>query len=60
VPQRDPPALAGAILRLLDDPAAARAMGERGRLRAHSRDWSAVVDEYLAVYERALRRRPPA
>jgi colanic acid/amylovoran biosynthesis glycosyltransferase len=31
VPPQDPRALAGAIRRLLDDPAAARAMGERGR-----------------------------
>ena len=54
VPQRDPAAVAGAILRLLDDPAAARAMGERGRQRALGRDWSRVVDEYLAIYDRVL------
>lgn len=54
VPQRDPAAVAAAVLRLLDDPAAARAMGERGRARALARDWSRVVDEYLALYERAL------
>ena len=60
VPQRDPTALSAAVLRLLDDPAAARAMGERGRQRAHSRDWSTVVDEYLAIYNRVLGRRPPA
>jgi phosphatidyl-myo-inositol dimannoside synthase len=56
VPQRDPHALATAILRLLDDPAAAQAMGERGRQRSRSRDWSHVVDEYLALYARAVRR----
>ena len=44
-----------AILRLLDDPAAAQAMGERGRARSNSRDWSHVVEEYLALYKRALR-----
>jgi glycogen(starch) synthase len=60
VPQRDPSALSAAVLRLLDDPAAARAMGERGRLRAHSRDWSQVVDEYLTIYKRVLGRRHPA
>jgi glycosyltransferase involved in cell wall biosynthesis len=54
VPQRDPVALSAAILRLLDDPAGARAMGERGRARSNSRDWSHVVDEYLALYQRAL------
>jgi glycosyltransferase involved in cell wall biosynthesis len=57
VPQRAPEAVAGAILRLLDDPAAARAMGERGRQRALQRDWSQVVNEYLAIYQRVLSRR---
>ena len=56
VPQGDPAAVADAVLRLLDDPEAARAMGERGRERALSRDWSHVVDEYLAIYDRVLRR----
>ncbi|MGE3273240.1 MAG: glycosyltransferase, partial [Chloroflexota bacterium] len=56
VPQRDPAALSAAILRLLDDPAAARDMGDRGQLRAFSRDWSHVVDEYLAIYDRVLSR----
>lgn len=55
VPQRDADALSSAILRLLDDPATARAMGERGRARSNSRDWSHVVDEYLALYALALR-----
>jgi phosphatidyl-myo-inositol dimannoside synthase len=57
VPQRDPGAVAAAVLRLLDDPPAARAMGERGRQRALERDWSHVVDEYLTIYEKVLRRR---
>ncbi|MFN8632536.1 MAG: glycosyltransferase family 4 protein [Chloroflexota bacterium] len=56
VPQRDPEAVADAVLRLLGDPTAARAMGERGRQRALSRDWSHVVDEYLAIYDRVLAR----
>jgi glycosyltransferase involved in cell wall biosynthesis len=54
VPQRDPAAVADAVLRILDDPEGARAMGERGRRRARSRDWSHVVDEYLAIYDRVL------
>lgn len=33
VPPRDPAALAGALLRLIEDPAAARRLGERGRAR---------------------------
>ena len=32
-------------------------MGERGRQRALSRDWSQVVDEYLAIYDRVLGRK---
>jgi phosphatidylinositol alpha-1,6-mannosyltransferase len=56
VPQRDPEAVAGALLRLLADPAAARLMGERGRQRALSRDWSSVVGEYLEIYRRVLGR----
>ena len=56
VPQRDPRAVADALLRLLDDPAAAHEMGERGRRRALSRDWSHVVQEYLAIYARLLGR----
>jgi hypothetical protein len=31
-------------------------MGERGRQRALRRDWSHVVDEYLAIYDRVLTR----
>ena len=56
VPQRDPDAVADAVLRILGDPSAAQAMGERGRQRALSRDWSHVVDEYLAIYGRVLGR----
>jgi phosphatidylinositol alpha-1,6-mannosyltransferase len=54
VPQRDSRAVAEAVLRLLNDPESARAMGERGRERARRRDWSHVVDEYLAIYDRVL------
>ena len=55
-PQGDPAAVAQRILRLLDDPVAARGMGERGRTLALARDWSRVVDEYLTLYEQALGR----
>ena len=55
-PQNDPAAVAQRILRLLDDPEAAREMGERGRTLALARDWSRVVDEYLTLYEQALGR----
>jgi glycosyltransferase involved in cell wall biosynthesis len=36
VPRQDPPALASHLLRLLDDPSKARAMGEHARRRANS------------------------
>jgi glycosyltransferase involved in cell wall biosynthesis len=57
VPQRDARALAEAILKLLDDGQMAQTMGERGADMANQRDWSHVVDEYLALYARALNRR---
>jgi len=53
-PQADSEAVASRILQLLDDPSAARRMGERGRQTAMARDWSNVAAEYLALYERAL------
>lgn len=55
VAPRDPPALAERIGRLLDDPALARAMGERGRHRqqeAFSRE--AMVGAVTALYLRLL------
>jgi glycosyltransferase involved in cell wall biosynthesis len=57
VPQRDAKALAQAVLKLLDDAALARTMGERGAELARQRDWSHVVDEYLALYSQALDER---
>ena len=55
-PQGDPAAVAARVLDLLDDPSRAARMGERGRQMALARDWSRVVDEYLALYEQALGR----
>ena len=55
-PQGDAGAVAAQVLRLLDDPAAAARMGQRGRELAMARDWSAVAGEYLALYESALGR----
>jgi glycosyltransferase involved in cell wall biosynthesis len=44
-----------AILRLLDDPASARAMGERGRAKVAARwSWDAVMDRVEAAYAIAV------
>jgi len=46
---------AGAIVRLLDDPATALAMGERGREKVASRwDWDAVMDRVEAAHAIAI------
>ena len=47
--------VARAILRLLDDPAAARAMGERGRAKVAARwSWDAVMDRVAAAHAIAV------
>jgi glycosyltransferase involved in cell wall biosynthesis len=55
VPPRDPAALAAALDRIVDDPDAARAMGDRAR-RAYERDWTeaAVTARALAIYREAI------
>jgi phosphatidylinositol alpha-mannosyltransferase len=54
VPPRDEDALAGAILELLEDPARAQAMGERGWQKAQSYSWENIAERTLAVYRRHL------
>ena len=50
-----PADVARAILRLLDDPASARAMGERGRQKVEDRwSWDAVMDRVESAYAIAL------
>ncbi len=52
----DPRALAAAIAEMLADPVAARAMGERARLRMVDEYSSAVsIERHLAVYSRFMR-----
>jgi glycosyltransferase involved in cell wall biosynthesis len=47
--------VARAILRLLDDPAAARTMGERGRAKVAERwNWDAVMDRVEAAHATAV------
>lgn len=46
-----PAEVADAVLRLLDDPATARAMGERGRQKVATRwNWDAVMDRVETAY----------
>jgi len=55
VPERDGPALLGALRRMLADPEAARQMGERGRAKAESElTWDAVAGQYREGYRAAL------
>jgi phosphatidyl-myo-inositol alpha-mannosyltransferase len=54
VPPGDADALADALGRVLDDPAMARRLGETGRARAATFDWSAIVERIEALYEKAL------
>lgn len=53
-PPGDPAALAAALLRLLEDPALARRMGEAGRARADEFDARAMVAAIAALYEELL------
>ncbi len=61
VPPRDPAALAGALAALLEDPAAARRMGEQGRARAAKLfPVDRMVQETEALYAALLERHRPA
>lgn len=48
---KDPAGLADAVLSVLADDAARRALVARGHTRAHEYDWNTVVDDVLEVYE---------
>jgi glycosyltransferase involved in cell wall biosynthesis len=53
VPEKDPEALAGAVLRLLNDPPLARRLGEEGFIYATRRfDWEVITDQLEALYRR--------
>ena len=58
VPEGDAGALAAALLCLLADPAARRAMGEAGRRKAERElTWDAIAARYRAAYAEALAAR---
>jgi phosphatidylinositol alpha-mannosyltransferase len=56
VPAGDPEALALGVQRVLDDPALATSLGERGRERAREFDWDTVTDRVEAMYREVLQR----
>lgn len=59
VPPRDPSAVAGAVARVLDDPALAESLRASGRDRAWSFDWSVVISRLEMLYAQATGL-PPA
>ena len=60
VPEKDPAALARAILRVLGDPDLGKRLGQAGRAFARSHfDWTHITDETEALYYRALNRALP-
>jgi glycosyltransferase involved in cell wall biosynthesis len=54
VPLRDPPALAAAILRLLEDESLRRRLGEGGQLKLREFSPVAVAREHLSAFAEAL------
>lgn len=61
VPQRDPRAMAAAILDLLEDPTRARCMGQRSiELVRREYDLNVVTDRYADLYRRLLSTTKPS
>ena len=61
VPPADPAALAGAMVRLLDDPALRTTCGARGRTRVEQElSWDAIAVRTRAIYAEAGQKRCPA
>ncbi len=50
VPPSDAPALAGAIIQLLRDPARREIMGRRGQIQARAYGWPRIADRILSYY----------
>ena len=57
VPVGDPQALADALLRLIQNPAECRHLGERARLKAQAFSWDRAAGAVLGAYEQAAQRR---
>jgi D-inositol-3-phosphate glycosyltransferase len=54
VEQGQPQELAGALARLLDDPALRRKLGQQAAVRAEQFGWRAVADNVIATYQDLL------
>ncbi len=54
VDPHDVGSIAAGLRQVLDDPAAAHALGERARARAATFTWSRCADSYVAVYREAV------
>jgi glycosyltransferase involved in cell wall biosynthesis len=55
VPEKNPDAIAKAVLRLIEDPDYARQLGEQGY--AHVRnyfDWDRIMDQYETIYSESV------
>ena len=51
VPEKNPDAIANAVIRLLDDPVYARQLGEQGYAHACSYfNWDRIMDQYESIY----------
>ena len=53
VPPGDAPAIAAAVVRLLEDPQPARAMSRRARARAVQYSWNSVRQQWMSLYDRS-------
>lgn len=51
-PERDPEALADAVIRLVSDPKLAQQLGQANRVRALERNWNWYMAQQLAIYRR--------
>ncbi|MBM3319133.1 MAG: glycosyltransferase family 4 protein [Candidatus Eisenbacteria bacterium] len=59
VPNGDVEAFAAAVLRVLEDPALARRLGDAAAARAAEHSWAAKAEETEAIYRRLLERSRP-
>lgn len=59
-PERDVPALAAAVRRLMNDPMLCRTLGQRGRERAvHCFSWQAIAAQMRVIYRRLYSQSAP-